>query len=404
MVGSRMPLLAAVTMGYGHLRAAWALAERLGVEVVAVDRPEVAGAREARFWSRYRIGYELLSRLSQGRRLGWPFRALLERLTAIAPLIPGADLATADAASRRLRRLADQGLCQQLLDRVENEGRGLLTTFYAPAIAADRRRLSPVHCVVTDTEVHRVWVAAAAAASRVRYLVPSEETAARLAAYGVRETDIRCTGFPLPPRLTVGVGDGLPDHATARLARLRPTPGGTSTRALTIAFSVGGAGAQAERATELLAELAPEIASGVVRLVLVAGLRPRLARRFRERAAGLAGVEVLDAPDFATYYRRFNRALESVDVLWSKPSELVFYGALGLPLVLDAPVGAHERANARWILDAGAALGRPAPGSVAVTLARWSADGSLHQAARAGLERLPRHGADAIAAAVLDGS
>jgi hypothetical protein len=89
-------------------------------------------------------------------------------------------------------------------------------------------------------------------------------------------------------------------------------------------------------------------------------------------------------------YRRFNELLERTDVLWTKPSELVFYAALGLPLVLDDAVGDHENANARWILQAGAGVRRPAFGRIATQLARWHHDGVLAECARKAFAGLPR--------------
>ena len=61
-------------------------------------------------------------------------------------------------------------------------------------------------------------------------------------------------------------------------------------------------------------------------------------------------------PGFRAYYARFNALLARTDVLWTKPSELTFYAALGLPLVCGAPVGVHERHNRRWVREAGAGV------------------------------------------------
>src|SRR5512133_1131606 len=59
------PAVVAVDMGYGHLRAATALADAIGAEVLHVDRPPVAGPDEERLWRRARRAYEAVSRLSQ---------------------------------------------------------------------------------------------------------------------------------------------------------------------------------------------------------------------------------------------------------------------------------------------------------------------------------------------------
>jgi UDP-N-acetylglucosamine:LPS N-acetylglucosamine transferase len=75
---------------------------------------------------------------------------------------------------------------------------------------------------------------------------------------------------------------------------------------------------------------------------------------------------------------------------------------MGLPLILDAPVGDHERANAEWIAGVGAGRWRPEPDELAGTLMRWLRDGTLADCARRGHERLPRDGTRRIVNAVFD--
>ena len=48
------PTLVAVAMGYGHLRPAHALADRLGVDVLEADQPPLSGPDEQRTWARTR--------------------------------------------------------------------------------------------------------------------------------------------------------------------------------------------------------------------------------------------------------------------------------------------------------------------------------------------------------------
>ncbi len=396
--GRAAPLLVGVDMGYGHLRAAWALADTLGVTVERADRGPLASSFDRCLWRASREAYEHLSRLSQHPVLGRAFHGPLERLTAIRPEAAGGP--AADRAARTLARLVARGFGARLCERLTASGRPLLTTFYAPAIAADLRTAAPISCVVTDSDAHRVWAPLDGGRSRIRYLAPTAAVAERLVSYGVRRDRLTLTGFPLPPSLETG--------AEAALARRQRRLAGAGDP-VRLCFAVGGAGAQAARARELIVALAAPLRSGELRLALVAGLRTRLARRFQAWADEVLGdrrdaVEVVAAADFATLYRRFNALLADSDALWTKPSELCFYAALGLPLVLDDPVGDHERANARWALAAGAALPRPQPAEAAVALRRWLAEGRLADCARAGFERLPRGGARAIAELVFSGT
>ena len=45
------PVVAAIDMGYGHLRPAAALADHLATEVVQMDAPPVGSKRDRAFWA-----------------------------------------------------------------------------------------------------------------------------------------------------------------------------------------------------------------------------------------------------------------------------------------------------------------------------------------------------------------
>jgi hypothetical protein len=80
------------------------------------------------------------------------------------------------------------------------------------------------------------------------------------------------------------------------------------------------------------------------------------------------------------------------DALWTKPSELSFYAALGLPLVFASPVGVHERYNRRWVRESGAGAVQRDPSAAWQWLSDWLEDGTLAGAAWSGFTRLPKHG------------
>ena len=61
----KAPLVASVEMGYGHLRAAHALADALGTDVLHVDQPPLVDAEEQALWRALRRLYEFTSRSSQ---------------------------------------------------------------------------------------------------------------------------------------------------------------------------------------------------------------------------------------------------------------------------------------------------------------------------------------------------
>jgi hypothetical protein len=136
---------------------------------------------------------------------------------------------------------------------------------------------------------------------------------------------------------------------------------------------------------------------GEFRLALVAGIHPGVAAAFRGwiGEAGLregAGVEVLESPDFASYEPRFNALLARADVLWTKPGELVFFAALGLPLLFAPPLGVHERRNRRVALRWGIGLDGRDPAAAPGRLAAALRDGTLAECAWRGFRRLPKRG------------
>ncbi|HEU4385271.1 MAG TPA: hypothetical protein VFR85_17435 [Anaeromyxobacteraceae bacterium] len=421
----RTPMVVAVDMGYGHLRAARPLARLLGTELVHVDRPPLADAEEQRLWVRVRRAYEWTSRASQLPGLGRPFRWLLDSVTDIPHLYPLRDLSAPSQGALALERLVRRGLGRGLCQRLRETQAPLVTTFYSPAIAADRNGLDRVFCVVTDSDVNRVWAPLSPGRARVHYLAPSQRVVRRLRAYGVPPDCITFTGFPLPHELVGGPHlPALTRNLAARLVRLDPSgefrsafreeldhflgplPSGEEGRPPLLVFAVGGAGAQAELARHFLPSLRPAIEKGRLRLALVAGVRPEVAGRFQAALAeaGLEPapevVEILLSRDHDDYFDRFDALLAGADLLWTKPSELVFYAALGLPVVCAQPVGVHERYNRRWVTEAGAGFRQQGPGFAWQWISDWLEDGTLAAAAWSGFQRLPKFGTYRVLEAV----
>ncbi|HWN41614.1 MAG TPA: hypothetical protein VNW71_05300, partial [Thermoanaerobaculia bacterium] len=130
----KAPIVAAVEMGYGHLRAARPLADLLGTRITHVDQLPVAEAEEQRLWRTSRRFYEITSRASQLPVVGAPMRSLLDSLTAIPHLYPYRDLSAPTLQVRSLHRLIRKGLGRGLVNHLQ--GAPLIATFFAPALAA----------------------------------------------------------------------------------------------------------------------------------------------------------------------------------------------------------------------------------------------------------------------------
>lgn len=414
----RAPVVTAVEMGYGHLRAAHSLAAVLGSEVVLADRPPLVSPEELRLWKASRRLYEATSRASQIPVLGVPLRSALDALTSIPHLHPQRDLSAPTFPVRSLHRLIEQGLGRGLADLLAATGAPLLSTYFASAISAEHLGCERVYCVVTDVDINRVWVPLRPERSKIFYLTPSLRAVHRLRAYGVPRERIEFTGFPLPHDL-IG-GPDLPvlvRNLAGRLVRLDPKgvfrdqtrgeihhflgelPEDQEDRPPLVTFTVGGAGAQADLARPLLKGLRSLIDEGKLRLALMAGVRGEIAAKFQEwvREAGLGGhlggaVRVELAASLPEYFPLFNRLLAETDVLWTKPSEMTFFAALGIPLVLTDPLGVHERYNRRWAIENGPGLKQRDPRYAEFWMREWLNEGTLAAAAWYGFLRLPKYG------------
>jgi hypothetical protein len=397
-------MVAAITMGYGHLRAAAALADHWRVPLELADRPPLCPPAEQRVWGVARRAYHGLSRWSQTRVRGSIFEPALDRLTAIDSGSGGLGSSLPVALLDALIRL---GLGRRLARRLEDRAIPLVATFYANAIAAERHGAECIALVVTDSDIHRIWAPRNPAETRIHFLVPADSARRRLSRYGVPNGQIHLTGFPLPGELVGGDDLGILDANLARrIARLTSVRNGAGS-APRIVFSVGGAGTRSETGRRLLRELGDDLRRNRLRLTLSAGTHAEIAGRFRRWRSDFdldrlapGTVEILYHSEFGEAYRRFNRTLADADILWTKPGELVFYGALGLPLVLEPPVGAHEVRNRDLVVSAGVGWDRPTPGTIASWIAARLDDGWFVRAAEHGRRELPATGTSAIAAFV----
>jgi len=389
-------IVAAIDMGYGHLRPAAALAEHLGTEVLQMDQPPLGHKRDRAFWNPIRNLYEPLTRLSQIPAIGLALRPLVNAITAIPPLWPVRDLSGPTQGTRWMRKAAGIGVGRRLAEHLRETSAPLLATFYAAPILAELHGAGRLHCVVTDSDVNRVWAPPDPKSTRITYFSPTDAARRRMESYGVPRAQIRVTGYPLPGELVGRDRSALKRNFRARMERI-----GRQGRAPLIVFAVGGAGAQVPLAKAVIAGLKKRILDGALRLAVVAGRRADVASALSSALAahgllGHPGAELLYDRDVFVYFRRFNDLLARADALWSKPSELVFFAALGLPFIAAPPVGAHEICNLRWATDRGAALPQHDPAVAGDWLLEWVEDGVLGSAAEAGM-CLPQTGLYEIA-------
>jgi hypothetical protein len=130
-----------------------------------------------------------------------------------------------------------------------------------------------------------------------------------------------------------------------------------------------------------------------VRLTLVAGTSEAVRDYFTKKLeeAGLQEqASILFADSKTRYFKAFNEALATADILWTKPSELSFYGALGLPIIIAPPVGAQEIQNRKWLLYLDAGFDQLPPTAAYEWLPDILEAGTLARVAMNGYLQIPR--------------
>jgi hypothetical protein len=397
-------------MGFGHQRAAHSLAYLAEGGVLTAGSPEATDPEEARFWRRLTSSYEFISRAKRVPLVGDALFGMLDAMLAIPPFYPLRDLSHPSPNNYLVDHLIRQGLGRSLIYKLHTLRVPLISTFYAPALIADALHTDPVYCVICDADLNRVWVASNARQSRIRYFAPCGRVMRRLRQYGVPDERIFITGFTLP-RENLGGPDMavLKADMLARLGRLDPrgrysSVYGSTVRELlgarpepepgarvTLTFAVGGAGAQAEIGLMLAQALKPAILDRRFRLVLVAGVNRVVEHVFHEVVSHIGlesvlgdGVVIVREDSKPAYFDRFNALMRETDILWTKPSELSFYSALGIPIVMAPPIGSQETKNQRWLMDKGCAMPQYTPTHALEWLTYMLKDGVLAEKSMSG--------------------
>src|SRR5207244_5035433 len=218
--------------------------------------------------------------------------------------------------TRWMSSAARAGVGRALARYLRESGAPLLATFYAAAVLAEMHGAERLHCVITDTDVNRVWAPPDSKRTGIVYFAPTDSARRRMESYGVPASRIRVTGYPLPGELVGRDRSALKRNFRARMERI-----GRNGKAPLVVFAVGGAGAQVPLAKTVIAGMKRQILDGSLRLALVAGRRPDVASALgaalsAQGLTGHAGAELLYEKDVFAYFRRFNELLARADVLW----------------------------------------------------------------------------------------
>ncbi len=381
--------LVSVDMGYGHQRTAYPLRflAQKG-EVINANNYTGIPKKDRNVWENSRKFYEFISRFKRIPLIGQAVFHTFNHFQKIFKFYPKRDLSKPNFLLKTNIFLIEGGWGKHLIQELAKEELPLVTSFYITAFMAEAFNYpGEIFCIVCDADMSRTWVSLKPRHSRIKYFAPTKRVVERLKLYGVKPENIFYTGYPLPLE-NLGTEKNLEilkNDLSHRLLNLDPKASyrkqynvlikeylgslpNKSNHPLTIMFAIGGAGAQKTMAIEVVKNLANKIKDKEVRIILVAGIKKNVREYFIQEIQNLGlteylgtGIEIIFKKYTEAYFEEFNKALRTTDILWTKPSELSFYTALGLPIIIAPPIGSQEDFNQEWLFKLGSGINQKNP-------------------------------------------
>ena len=399
-----------VNMGYGHQRTAFPL-RGLAPDGKVVNANDYEGipAKDRRIWEGTRKFYEAVSRFSRTPLVGKAVFSVYDRFQRILEFYPKRDLSKPNFALWQTYSLFKKGWGKHLIENLKFKGANLpiVSTFFTPVFMAEAFGYpGEIYCVVCDADISRAWAPLYPQKSRIKYFAPTERVVERLKLYGVKSENIFLTGYPLPlENIGTEKMESLKENLRYRLLNVDPkreycekhssligenlgSLPRSSDHPLTLMFSVGGAGAQKEIGVKILRSLRFEIWQGRIKVILSSGIKEKIKEHFEDKIRKFKlkkeNIEIIFAKDVESYFEKFNQALRKTDILWTKPSELSFYSALGIPIIIAPPIGSQEEFNMRWLLKSSFGVLQENPDYTNQWLFDWVEKGHLAEDAMEG--------------------
>ncbi len=320
-------LLLSVSAGAGHMRAAEAIRahaelHEAGVDAVHLDVMNFVNSAFRKMYAEYYI-------------------SLVNKAPALwGYLYHATNDARPDSARQKMRRALERLNMGELLKEIARvKPDAIICTHFLPAEILSRQIRKhgfdcPVWVQVTDFDLHRMWVHD----NMAGYFAASEEVAFRMLAQGIPAAAITVTGIPIMPVF----GAALKREVCAGEFCLDPAR-------KTILLMGGGAGlGSLDTVAERLLALGDDF-----QLIVLAG----------KNAAALAALQALAlrhpgrllAQGFTD---KVERLMACADLVITKPGGLTTSEclAMGLPMIVNAPIPGQEERNADYLLEQGVAM------------------------------------------------
>ncbi len=411
----------AVDMGYGHQRAAYPLKNiAYKGKIINANKYKGLPREDAKIWRKSQKFYNFISRFKNFPIIGDFAFYLFDKFQAIPKFYPKRDLSGKNFQLLSTISLIKKGWGKNFVDKLKKKNIPLIATFFIPAYMAEIHGFDQdIYLLVCDADISRAWSPYEPNVSKIKYLAPNHRVVERLKLYGVPEERIFLCGFPLPEenlgneKLSIlkedfcrRLGNLDPEHTRIKKYRESITRelGGEKlscqkNTGLSLTFAVGGAGAQRNLGITIIKSLAKKITNKEIQINLIAGIHNDVNRFFKKNIRNLGlgaelgkGINIVFADNKEDYFKKFNLTLRKTDILWTKPSELSFYVALGIPIIMSDPIGSQEHFNKKWLTTIGAGIQQEDPRYTDEWLFEWLHGGILVEAAINGYFKAGKYG------------
>ena len=321
-------LILSASVGAGHIRAAEAVeaALRLTGAPVTIENCDVLTLMAPAFRKVYRDGYfEMVKRAP--RVLGWLYDAT-DKPFPMDRLQRRIERAGATAVLKKIRKYdPDIAIC----------------THFLPATLLDRERRkgrcrARIITVVTDFEVHGMWLAAPSD----HYFVATEEARAHLESLGIAAGAITVGGIPTHPVFA---------EVKDRRAMRRKHGWGEDLPAILVSAGGFGAGNAGRMVESLIAAKVP------AQIIAVCG-RSAALKNSLEKIAARQKAGALPVVKVVGFTSEMDELMAAADLMIGKPGGLTTSESLikGLGWVVVNPIPGQEEKNAIYLLEQGAGV------------------------------------------------
>lgn len=325
-------LILSVSAGAGHGRAAEALRAQAAfdfpeLEVKHVDVMQFASAAFRKVYTDF-------------------YLHLVNKAPSVwAYLYNYSNEAKADSRLERMRRAIEAWNAKKLLKFIhEFSPDAIICTHFLPAELLSRMRARaettpPVWVQVTDFDLHRMWVH-----EHIQgYFAANEEVAFRMREQGIAEQTIHVTGIPIMPAFTLA-----PEREICA-KELNCDP-----QKLTLMLMSGGAGVGKMAAlAERILGMPLTRAEADFQLIVLTGKNQTALQQLQMMQPSYQGR--LFPIGFSN---QVERLMACSDLIVTKPGGLTTSEclAMGLPMIVNAPIPGQEERNADYVMESGAAL------------------------------------------------